>query len=79
MPAARMKGKATTRGALRRNPPLVVLGNPPMGEVIEIRYTHSDDGRRYKHTFGKGVQIFTNKDGSVLLKSTTGAPLWKDL
>lgn len=39
--------------------------------VIEIRYQHKDDGKLYKHRFGKGVRLKAEKSGEVTLSHPT--------
>lgn len=53
----------------RRNPTLAVIGNPPMGRVVEIRYRR-DRGSHpgyYKHTFKRGHEptLHALSDGSL--------------
>lgn len=63
------------------NPPFAVFGNPGgsvMGEVVEIRYKHHDDGKYYRHPFRAGVLAIALKGGAVLLRHRQGKPLWED-
>lgn len=57
-------------------PPKPPKGNPArslmrwlMGaRVLSIEYVHADDGERYRHDFGRGVEMFAQSDGTVLLR-----------
>jgi len=75
----------------RENPPLIVFDEnwneadalelEPVGEwgeLIDLRYTHDDDGRRYIHEFGPGGRIQALADGSVRLYSRSGKTLWRE-
>lgn len=75
-----MSGSRARRGGYRANPALAILSNPPTlaREVHELRYTHADDGRAYKHVFGPGVRAKLNRDGSVTLRHAKGSPLWEE-
>lgn len=72
--------------APRKNPPLVVFGNPGGSrggkvlsrQAISIRYVHATDGQRYEHKFGKGDVIECLPDGSFRLYNANGKRLWKD-
>jgi hypothetical protein len=60
----------------KKNPPLMVIGNPPTGDLMsdsvhEIRYTHRGDGEAYKHTFKKGVRMVAEEDGSISMYHPT--------
>lgn len=79
-----------TRRTRKRNPGLVVLGNPPEGaqlmsrRVLQVEYRHVNDPEgpdvvRF-HPFGPGVQMFALPDGSVLLKHRNPRKrVWADL
>lgn len=62
--------EATRAGLFRRNPPLVMFGNPPddglMSEGVKlIAYEHAEDGELYLHEFADGVEMEALEDGSV--------------
>lgn len=67
----------------KRNPGLLVLGNPPAGaqlmseHVEKLWYHHATEGPRV-HEFGTGVRMYALEDGSVLLKHPS-KPVWGDL
>lgn len=64
----------------RRNPPLVVFGNPPdqiARQVLDITYIHADDGEPYIHEFEGGVEAQALPDGSVLIGHPE-KPVWRD-
>lgn len=72
---------------MRKNPSILVMGNPPRGkrgkgrefgkQVLEVRYIHSEDGKAYKHPFTKGTRMEALPDGSVRIFHPT-KPSWKD-
>lgn len=66
---------------LRRNPELMMLGNPGGGdfgaEVHRIEYRHAEDGRHYYHDFKNGVRMDAEPDGSVRL-SHPSRPVWAE-
>jgi len=53
-------------------------------DVHELRYTHLDDGKSYKHVFESGdVGMYAVTTGNgrrldILLTGGSGQPLWKD-
>lgn len=51
--------------------------------MLKIEYMHALNGDgpnvARRHRFGRGVQMFVQADGSVLLKHRDGKPLWTDL
>ena len=63
----------------RRNPPLVIFGNPPEDvlseDVVSIRYVHADDGELYQHDFDGGVSAEVLPDGGFLISHPT-RPVW---
>lgn len=64
----------------RRNPPLVVFGNPPeliSADALDISYIHADDGNPYVHEFEGGVELEALPDGTVLI-SHPNKPVWRD-
>lgn len=73
----------------RRNPPLTILGNPPLPSglrivrqlsrrVYAVEYKHIQDGDDYRHDFGSGVCMELLSDGSIRIYSMTGKRLWKN-
>lgn len=67
-------------GAFRRNPPLVIFGNPPgtFGrEVVAIQYQHEDDGELYEHEFDGGVEMEALEGGDVLISHPTKR-IWRE-
>lgn len=54
--------------------------NPPAMEVyrhaLQIR-AKKKDGRKYYHNFKPGARVLGLSDGSILIKSDKGLPLWK--
>ncbi len=68
--------------------------NPPRGkfgageamkmmsdDVHELRYTHRDDSKPYKHDFGGDVEMWAVRRGDsrdILLTHKEGKPLWED-
>jgi hypothetical protein len=45
--------------------------------VHHIEYTHSEDGKHYRHDFGPGVTMFALGNGDILLTHAT-KKLWED-
>lgn len=77
--------KRQTFAAVKKNPPLVVFGNPGRGRgrilsrrAISIRYVHVTDGQRYEHKFGKDDVIECLPDGTFRIYNARGKRLWKD-
>lgn len=68
---------------MKRNPPLVVFGNPRRPiiskRVYEIAYKHAEDGKAYKHDFASGVCCELLPDGSARLYRMDGKPVWEDI
>lgn len=70
-----------SRKRLRKNPPLVVVGNPPRRgrklshRVLGITYRHADDGQAYEHTFRPGVEARLN-DKTVEIRGSRGQEVW---
>lgn len=78
------RGNPSSRVA-RRNPPLIVMGNPGRSRgkllskrAISIRYQHAADGELYEHKFTRGDCIELLTDGSFRIYRMDGKPLWKD-
>jgi len=71
-----------TNPSVRRNPPLMVVGNPPRSDwsehVESIRYKHQHDGQWYQHDFDKGAALRANRDGSVTIYRRDGRPVWEE-
>lgn len=70
--------KKTTRRP-RRNPQDVIIGD----QALELRYLGGEGKRRgdmkgpWGHKFEEeDIQVIGKRDGSVLLKSKSGRPLW---
>lgn len=64
----------------RRNPSLLIVGNPPetiSREVHYIGYRHAEDGLDYKHEFSPGVEMHAEKDGALTLLNPT-REVWDD-
>lgn len=74
----------------RRNPSLVIFGNPPSTRrrpwdrsavlsrrAVALEYDHAADGELYRHDFGKGVIVELLADGSVRLYRPDRKPLWE--
>lgn len=48
------------------------------GRVYAIQYRHRKDGLDYEHKFAPGVELRTNRDGTVELERPDGRRLWRD-
>lgn len=48
----------------RENPRRALLGR----RLYALEYQHAEDGERYRHDFGRGVEMFAQSDGTVLLR-----------
>lgn len=66
------------RGRLRRNPSLVVVGNPPglptgrlMGYIHAIEYRHAEDGKNYRHEFESNPEVRVIDDRTVMIVGAT--------
>ena len=82
--------KAQVGAGYHRNPPLAEGHQFAAGTVVgvigesvhEIRYTHADNGKDYKHEFESGsVEVWAVERGKfrdLLLHSDDGLPLWQD-
>lgn len=65
---------------------LAILGNKPpragaralSGEVQRILYVHVEDGKRYEHEFGPGVEMWALKDGSIIVRHPEKR-IWEDM
>ncbi len=68
---SRKKSRRVRR--VRSNPPGVLVSR----EVLGLKYKHAQSATRaaYEHPFGKGVEMWALRDGTVLLKSAYGFPL----
>lgn len=79
-----MATRRRTARKVRKNPSLVVFGNPrkPGALLSErayaVQYKHVEDGQPYEHKFKAGVCIELLSDGSVRLYHKSGKPLWGD-
>jgi hypothetical protein len=63
----RLSGPRMNPTWLKSNPPAdaeIMFGQ----QVLAVEYIHSDDGRAYRHEFGKGVRLFANHDGTLALE-----------
>lgn len=83
-PRGRARGGRRARG--RKNPPVVIFGNPPRQltvakilsrDVQELWYKHSYNGHQYYHPFDKGVTLQLLSDGSLRFVRPDGKPLWQ--
>lgn len=75
--------KRARKAARRRNPELLIIGNPTargkvMGRVTRMEYVHAEDGQHYFHDFGLGVYVRAMPDGSLLLTHRKKR-LWEDM
>lgn len=72
--------------SVKKNPPLVVLGNPGKSKgskilsrnIMAIRYQHEADGEYYEHKFKRGSVIELLPDGSIRVFNPRGVKLWGD-
>lgn len=60
----------------RRNPGNVVIGDAAVALTYRGGKGKRREKRPFKHDFDSNVQVIGRKDGTVLLKSTEGLPLW---
>src|SRR5574337_338448 len=63
---------ARSHAAPKRNPPLVVIGNPgahTLGYPLSIRYQHAEDGLFYEHKFGDDDVIELMQDGTLRIRN----------
>lgn len=68
----------TTFQGPRRNPPLVIFGNPPevlSEDVVFLQYVHAEDGEVYRHEFDGDVMAEALPDGGLLISHPT-RPVW---
>lgn len=63
------------------NPPLIIYGNPPKGaelmsrRVYAIEYQHAGDRQDYRHDCARGVSMFAQGDGTIILQRPDRRPL----
>ena len=72
-----MKVPSRPRGR-RGNPPALPVSHVQSDRVLDISYTHRDNGQDYVHKFAKGVRMQLLADGSVRLYRPDGRSLWSN-